>query len=571
MKEKILLLSCLLTSTAFADSVSGELYNQVETKTAVVVNQLDNAKVFSFAADEFSEIKSAQPMKKDLPVVGAVLSSESVLISGSNLDWQITNSVASAEIIVELTDIEAFRAGLEGRLLSSATAVYAFQPDDREATWTKLNLSDGIHWLPTFTGNQIGFYIESNPENTNDITVFIPQILNYSATDLEMRLKNTDQQGNSQSCEVNVVCNNSGFESVQNSVAKYIFVSGGYGYLCTGSLINDLDNSTQIPYFATAGHCVSTNSEAASMELYWNFQTASCNGSTLASNYTSRSGGATLKTAQSISENSDIGVKLDYSLLVLNDNPPNGVYLSGWASSFQSAGINITGIHHPAGDVKKISKGLNLGSSGNGHYGVRWTNGVTEGGSSGSGIWNDSLELIGVLSGGSSSCSNKSGTDVYTSFDSFYPYISQYIGVTGGTNPDPEPSVNTLDKRFSGAWYNRDRAGEGWLIEMLVNNRINAYWFTYDDEGDPLYIFGAGNYDPSSASVTLSAYTTEGPIFGDSYNKANLIRNDWGTMTFSFTDCYNATFSYSSPLTGYGSGTRNVTRLSVIDGTGCLQ
>lgn len=576
MKRKILLTTCLLggLSLSYADSAPGEVYIAPQAKSSVVVKQLGNAKTFSFSANEFNAIKSTETKVKSLPVIGEVFESANILVPSSELAWVTDNGIASAEVIIELTDIEAFRASLETKLLSKATAVYVFEPNNREATWTQVNLanSEELQWLPTFSGSSLGMYIEADEKNTSDISVYVPKVLKYNDADLESRLKNVNQLGDSGSCEVDVACNNSGFTDPQDAVAKYIFVSGGSGYLCTGSLISDLDSSSQIPYFITAGHCVSTASEAASMELYWNFQMASCSSSSLDSAYTSTSGGGTLQASNAISSNSDIGVVLDYSLMKLNSTPPSGVYLSGWSSSAQSSGINITGIHHPAGDVKKISKGQNLGNSGNGHYVVQWSDGVTEGGSSGSGIWNDSQELIGVLSGGSASCSYQSGTDVYTSFDSFYPYISQYIAVAGGGDSDDgdtDSGTTTLDKRFSGAWYNRDRAGEGWLVEMLINNRINVYWFTYDDEGDPLYIFGSGTYDPTSTSVTVTAYTTDGPIFGDSYDKADLVRHDWGTMTFSFADCNNATVSYSSPLSGYGSGTRTATRLSIIEGTTC--
>lgn len=310
------------------------------------------------------------------------------------------------------------------------------------------------------------------------------------------------------------------------------------------------------------------------MEIYWNFQLQSCGSSSLSSSYVRRSGGATLRKAESISDNSDIGVKLDYSLLELNDMPPNGAYFSGWTSDFQSAGINFTGIHHPQGDVKKISKGISLGSSDNGHYGVRWSNGVTEGGSSGSGIWNDSLELVGVLSGGSSSCSNKSGLDIYTSFDSFYPFISQYIGVSGGGsdngNGNTDSGVTTLDKRFSGTWYNVDPTrGEVWSIQMLINNRISAYLFTYDNEGDAIYLFSAGNYDPNAASVTVDAYIATGPSYGDANDQNEYEAIYWGTLTFSFTDCLNGTFTHNTNIEGYTSGVRQVKRLSVTDGSTC--
>ena len=73
----------------------------------------------------------------------------------------------------------------------------------------------------------------------------------------------------------------------------------------------------------------------------------------------------------------------------------------------------MVGIHHPAGDVKKISFGAIDGISsyggavtGSGGYlRVHWTAGVTEGGSSGSGLITGTFpndRFVGTLRGGES-------------------------------------------------------------------------------------------------------------------------------------------------------------------------
>ncbi len=262
---------------------------------------------------------------------------------------------------------------------------------------------------------------------------------------------------------------------------------------------------------------------------------------------------------------SELLYDIDYSLLQLKSPPPEGVNMAGWTTEIMANETSVTTVHHPSGDLKKISKGLNLGLSSyeenDGYYVISWSSGVIEGGSSGSGLWNANRQLTGVASAGSSSCDNKSGLGAYTRFDLIYPKVSKFLTA--------KSDDNTLNQRFSGAWYNRDRSGEGWLIEMLLGNRINAYWFTYDNAGNPLYIFGSASYDPNSASVTVPAYITDGPVFGDAYNRADLVRKDWGTMTFSFKDCRTGAFSYDSILPEYGSGEREVTRLSIIEGSGC--
>src|SRR6185436_11249883 len=80
-------------------------------------------------------------------------------------------------------------------------------------------------------------------------------------------------------------------------------------------------------------------------------------------------------------------------------------------------------IHHPSGEEKAVSFSTTslttvnscIGSGGSAtHWQVFWSDGVTEAGSSGSGIWDPSTHrLVGTLSGGFSSCSNPGSPDCY--------------------------------------------------------------------------------------------------------------------------------------------------------------
>ena len=46
---------------------------------------------------------------------------------------------------------------------------------------------------------------------------------------------------------------------------------------CTGQLLNDLDEETQVPYFLTATHCVKDR-RLWSIELYWFYELDTCGG-----------------------------------------------------------------------------------------------------------------------------------------------------------------------------------------------------------------------------------------------------------------------------------------------------
>ena len=122
------------------------------------------------------------------------------------------------------------------------------------------------------------------------------------------------------------------------------------------------------------------------------------------------------------SSNGNVYNTSDFHLLELNSSPPfdYGVYAAGWDRS-TSASSNGVGIHHPAGDIKKISK-YNQSTSSGLDWRVRWVetennrHGVTEGGSSGSPLLNSNKRIVGDLSTGSSSCTFKNGYDFYGKF-----------------------------------------------------------------------------------------------------------------------------------------------------------
>jgi hypothetical protein len=112
----------------------------------------------------------------------------------------------------------------------------------------------------------------------------------------------------------------------------------------------------------------------------------------------------------------------DFRLIEWDNAPPQSynVFYAGW-SNINTPSSQNTGIHHPSGDVKKISRDNNasINSSYSGAETWRvgaWEQGTTEGGSSGSPLFDQNKRIIGQLYGGSASCSNTGGSDYYGKF-----------------------------------------------------------------------------------------------------------------------------------------------------------
>jgi lysyl endopeptidase len=138
----------------------------------------------------------------------------------------------------------------------------------------------------------------------------------------------------------------------------------------------------------------------------------------------------------------------------LNEPAPAGAYFAGWDASGSASANNaaIVGLHHPAGDMLKISKGQIagqtscvategnqfgcVGSTGN-FYMVGWDSGTTQGGSSGSAIFSsDGRYVVGNLYGGSTSCTNRGAMDYYGRFDVSYAQgLKNWLG--GQVTPPP--------------------------------------------------------------------------------------------------------------------------------------
>jgi lysyl endopeptidase len=140
----------------------------------------------------------------------------------------------------------------------------------------------------------------------------------------------------------------------------------------------------------------------------------------------------------------------DTSFLRLRDMPPPGVVFSGWSSALPALGTGITGLHHPQGGLQQIAFGAeseylnceDVAYCGDGadpeelHYlRVHWSSGATSAGSSGSGLFLKTGQLVGVLSGGFSRCDSPGGDDDYGRFDLVYRQaLHRWLGPPGAAS-----------------------------------------------------------------------------------------------------------------------------------------
>jgi outer membrane protein assembly factor BamB len=275
---------------------------------------------------------------------------------------------------------------------------------------------DGTFWTPQIRGDTVVIEYFTPAKTKSDKPPFKVVSVAHVFKDMSA----DDAAG---ACNLEVT---SEWQNVAKSVGRIDFVSGISVGSCTGTLLNNLAND-QTPYFLTANHCLSTQTEAQSATVYWNYNTGD-----IPPPGTPTTNGANLLVT---------GTTSDFTLLLLTGSVPGGLFFSGWDSSPFTSTAPATGIHHPDASHKRISFGTArqpvFGNCPPGEQCLRvdWSSGVTEPGSSGSGIWignpNDpgGPKLIGNLTGGLSACGAPPGDmwDVYGRFSVTYPSISSFL------------------------------------------------------------------------------------------------------------------------------------------------
>lgn len=307
---------------------------------------------------------------------------------------------------------------LTGLTLSDAAELWLYDADGTtvQGPYTSTDVSpEGDLWTAIVPGETAILELRVPASQQSQVQLHLSQV-NHGFRSLS----GSFGIAKSGSCNIDVVCSlGDDWRDEIRSVAR---ITIGGQFLCSGQLVNNV-REDETPLFLTADHCGVGDEEggsAASVVVYWNYVTSSCGGTPNGSLSQSQSGTTLLAD----------DVDSDFTLLQLNQPPAAAfnVYYAGWdvTGNGSSSGVSI---HHPRGDEKRISAyntattatdDVCIEQDNNGNclravdsWRVIWSQGTTEGGSSGSGLWNADHRIIGVLSGGLASCSSQNQPDYY--------------------------------------------------------------------------------------------------------------------------------------------------------------
>ena len=281
-----------------------------------------------------------------------------------------------------------------------------------------------------------------------------------------LSIKDSYSESLSGSCMVDINCEEGEqWQDHKNGVVKMIIPIGTSSFLCTGSILNNTKEDLK-PYLLTAFHCLLSSKEQASAsdlsqaQFFFRYENTTCGSNTPTS------------PVSMIGCTYIAGVPLengvDGALLLLNGKIPDNLnaYYNGWDRRNIAPQSGVC-IHHPQGDVKKIStydqpavsdtwksgstQGLQDGhwnvifkSTANGH-------GVTEGGSSGAPLFDQNKRITGFLTGGNANCTDrKEGRNLFGKLALFWDQcgtaddqrIDKYLDPIGS-------GVEYLDGRYA--------------------------------------------------------------------------------------------------------------------------
>jgi hypothetical protein len=289
----------------------------------------------------------------------------------------ITNADLDTVYIYEFTKASASRSILTTRI---------------EAAKLNLQIIDGNNQLPEMNFELAKIYV-------------VPQDIDSLGSD--------DRFGLALPCNINTACSlGEDFEDQRNGVCRIVMAHEEGLAFCTGTLVNNTERDGT-PYILSAFHCPYFLTPIYDLWRFdFGFESDSCENPTDSPPFRSLYGCEYIAGR----------LESDFLLLKLTDTilPSYGLYFNGWNYSMDSIPSYGTMLHHPRGDIMKISVDTHalelirtIINWGNGvitppdhHIRALWDMGTMEKGSSGAGVWNSDKHIVGHLNGGSANCEN---------------------------------------------------------------------------------------------------------------------------------------------------------------------
>lgn len=357
--------------------------------------------------------------------------------------------------------------------------------------------------------------------DTINIELFVPQGVkqdDFKITSIcydyaNMFGKQSKSFGSQSSCksQIDINCDEGqAFQDIKHAVVLLSIDKDMESYICTGTIVNNV-NCDQTPYILTAAHCLCDQDAADNTVIYFNYENQTCGVASTTSRYSSMTGATIAATAiqepytdQRGKTSSSQYPTMDFTLLKLKKQIPDDYmpYYAGLSISETDAISSVATVHHPQGDVKKISiayqkpyqdsypeedKEVHYRSFVHWHI-AQWDAGTTEGGSSGAALLNGKKQVIGILSGGYADCNNP--------VDDYFQMVSKAW----------RPSSNPANQLQSSLAINTH------VTEILPYNPLNI-----GEKYLPAIVSASPNSDSTTATISWKTMQISTSIFKEDF------------------------------------------------------
>lgn len=505
-------------------------YAQVETKTY--------AKGEAFSKEKFLQSHQLPNKKFELPLFDAhKMLNEDELNEGKDVPFRFgkgfdTNLSLKDGEWTEVENGRLWSMGFHSKdaysinfvfnnfYLSDSASLYIVNADGTMLygpVTSKQNTSNGFFLTDLVQGDNVIIYLFEPNTSKKKSSLSITRIVHSYKNTLPELYGNL---GGSWSCNNDIACYPA-WATESDAVALVLLASGAEW--CSGSLLMTANQDFR-SFFLSAFHCIDVSpdeilssseiTDAQSWLFKFQYKKTTCNGSGATT-------GITFNGAQFRSAWHDA----DFVLMEINTSLVADTRFSwlGWDRTGNTPTSGI-GIHHPVGDVMKISFdnnslvpnssiidwGSNRFSPVNTHWVVGFDNGTTQGGSSGSPLFDQNKRVIGQLHGGQSSCApvtkyygqfNRSWTGGLTNTTRLSNWLDPCnVGIfTTNTSRSPYLSDGT-NVCTSGTTFTVNQVPQSYVVTWNCSSNI-----TFDNQTGNPKIFTAIGSGTGTITATLTA------------------------------------------------------------------
>jgi len=468
MKKTLYLLSIVLLSFASLaqQGDGGEPFYDNSKSSSVVMDAR------SFSQPDVTALKAedaVSDVQKDSPWRFGYNNYTNFNFNNSGTWTDLANGGKIWQLSLTCEDALTVNLTFEDLILPEGNEMYVFNPEKTFilGKFTSKHVYEGQLGTELVPGETVivEYYVApQNISSARDLT--ISTVTHGYRTAAEFQEK---AFGSSGSCNMNSICADG--DPIRDEISSTIMLVSGSNGFCTGAVINNTENNG-IPYVLTANHCYSN---PASWIFRFKWASSTCNNPGSSPSFMSLSG-AVLRARRTPS---------DFCLVEITGGleTPSGssiptipsfynAFFSGWDNS-GTAPSSAHCVHHPSGDIKKISfdddplvSGNGMGSTEpNSQWKLVWDrNTTTEPGSSGSPLFDQNGRIVGQLWGGGASCFQLSSPDYY------------------------------------------GKLSVSWETDAAISKQLK-HWLDPNDSGvdtiDGIYIYGASLDELASTSITV--------------------------------------------------------------------